>query len=130
MAHDKVYGICENKCRVEVIPKCENRSMGVSPINIERAENGVRYTGMNVRTGSDGTGSINVYIPPDFDGYFEIVATRADYGSVKPSKYLDITGCYVKFINDNTLNTSHNVLYYKFYNNGLHMICECLSYAE
>lgn len=124
MAHDKVYGICENKCRVEVIPKCENKIMGANPINIGTAQNGMRYIGRHgdVRI-------INVYIPPDFDGYFEVVVIRDGRSTAKPSSYLNVTGCYIKCINDNNLDASHNVLCYKFYNNGLNMVCECMSYA-
>lgn len=125
MAHDKVYGICENKCRVEVTPKCEDKIMGANPINIGTAQNGMRYIARHgdVRI-------IHVYVPSDFDGYFEVAVLRADRSTAKPSSYLDITGSYVKFINDNALDMSHNVLYFKFYNNGLHNVCECMSYAS
>jgi hypothetical protein len=125
MAHNKVYGICENKCRVEVIPKCENKIMGGNPINIGTAQNGIRYISRHgdVRI-------INVYVPSDFDGYFEVVVVRADRSTVKPSSYLKITGSYVKFINDDNLDLTHDVLCYKFYNNGIGNVCECMSYAS
>lgn len=125
MAHDKVYGICESKCKVEVTPKLENKIMGANPIDIGTAQNGMRYVAKqgDMRI-------INVYIPPDFDGYFEVVAVRYNRSTVKSSNYLSVTGCYVKFINDNNLDMSHDVLCYKFYNNGIHIVCECMSYVS
>lgn len=36
MAHDKVYGVCENKCKVEVLPL--ERSYGVSEVRTDTAE--------------------------------------------------------------------------------------------
>lgn len=130
MAHDKVYGICENKCKVEVLSKksaygiCKNKIMGANPINIGTPETGIRYVARHgdVRI-------IYVTIPEDFDGYFEVVVIRYGRSTVKPSNYLSITGD-VKFINDNALDVTHNVLCYKFYNNGIHNVCECMSYVS
>lgn len=36
MAHEKVYGVCENKCKVEVLPL--ERSYGVSEVRTDTAE--------------------------------------------------------------------------------------------
>lgn len=131
MAHSKVYGICESKCKVEVLPKKDTYGISKELIlagnapTIYDVETNTRY----VQQAGDTT-NVGIHLPTDFTGYFEVVISRRILFN-KPSDYLTIYGADVKFIN-NSFDDSNSDKYvmYKFYDNSLHIVCECLSYAE
>jgi hypothetical protein len=123
MAHNKVYGICENKCRVEVIPKLEEIILNGTEIKL--ALNGKRYI-----TRASVLNPIPLHINDSFNGSFEIVCKRTDRGRVLPYTYFNITGGKdVKFINNVTIDSTHTILHFKFYYNGYDYVCEWLSYV-
>lgn len=127
MAHNKVYGICENKCKVEVIPSMTDQeftNMRNPEIELPLYNARYVYDGGSVR-------SITLTIPDDviFNCDYRFEITAKIYGRVsKPSLFLIASG--VKFINDDLDTSSFNVLHYKIYHDGLNLCCECSGYVS
>lgn len=126
----KVYGIYEDKCRVELVPverthsTKENKNYGDGVRYINDVVSNVRYV-CNKSTG------IHINLSSDFDGYFEIVLKRA---AGIYSKFSDLikndTGAEIKYINDDAVTNAMIVFHYKFYNDGFNLVCECSGYAD
>lgn len=125
----KVYGIYNNKCKVEVLAKddsfgiAKEQIIGTSAVTIDNPENNVRYISVSAQYVTVNNLSQN------FDGYFEIVIRRT-YKRSKYSEHIKFNGVAIKFVNDDTVSSNIDVLTYKIHNDGLNIVCECSGYAE
>lgn len=74
MSHTKVYGICENKCKVEVIPKENLVLMSVASMKLN-------YTGKATwKLSSGGLSSAHKYIPLGFTAKNTSTGNNESYG--------------------------------------------------
>ena len=132
MAHEKVYGICDSKCKVEVLPK--KQAFGITTVYKDRKsqgsvylsfpKNGERYIYVNT------VGVMHVVnVPNDIDdNYYSEIVVRVKKRVGHPSDFINIPK--VQYLNDYLITSDYDVLHYHFTYDGMSICCWCTGYTQ
>ena len=132
MAHEKVYGIGEDKCKVEVmtakqtfgITKVFKDTEAQGSVYLPFPKNGERYIFANtvVRMHVEN-------IPVDIeDNYYSEIVVRVKERVGHPSDYINIPE--VQYLNDYLITSNYDVLHYHFTYDGMSICCWCTGYSQ
>lgn len=132
MAHEKVYGICDSKCKVEVLPK--EQAFGITKVFKETEQqasvylpfpkNGERHIFANT-VGTMHVGDLPIGIE---DNYYSEIVVRLKTRVSTPSNFLNIPG--VQYLNKNLNVSNFDVLHYHFTYDGICVCCYCTGYTD
>ena len=144
MAHDKVYGICESKCQVEVLPK--DRAFGIAkteiiegvrdyivtmPIGQSNVRHIVKnYSGIvyKVNDTSIFTEGYNFQVVYFKENGFMSSATPGGMVAIYDSNDVKIP---VKFITPYNFKLSnYTTVHFNFFWDGLNLCCRCEGYVN
>lgn len=133
MAHDKVYGICESKCKVEVLAK--NQAFGIAETTIDN-ENKASFYFPLPKSGERKIfgGTIknpHCTIPDNMtfsNSYYSEIIIKHTAKCQHPSNFLNIDR--VKYLNNDLDITQFNVLHYYFTYDGFNVCCRCAGYYD
>lgn len=129
---EKVYGIRDNKCRVEIMTK--NQSFGITKVYMDKEsnksvymsfpKNGDRYIFANTIEALH----INNMLDDIPDNYYSEIIVRVKNRVSKPTDFLNIST--VKYLNKNLDVSKFDVLHYHFTYDGIHLCCYCAGYTD
>lgn len=133
MAHEKVYGICEDKCKVEVMTA--EQTFGITKVTKETSS----YASVNMSLPESGTrkvypfpiGKINVSIPAGMtikENYYSEIVVRVKERVGHPSDFINIPE--VQYLNDYLITSNYDVLHYHFTYDGMSICCWCTGYTQ
>lgn len=133
MAHEKVYGICENKCKEEVmiasqtfgIKTTKKFAANITTYNAQIPSHGMRYIFTNVERCALTALSTWECGP----AYYSEVVMRMKSRVKTPRSALSAPS-FVKWLNGGIDASGYDVLHFKFFNDGLNVCCWCRGYAE
>ena len=136
MAHEKVYGMYDNKCRVEVLSKDEALVINKSIVDTEMHVN-VGYPIPVPKNGEKriySGGLDNPYLCNGLseypDNYYGLVVIKVRGIARTPMEFLKINNVpNVKFLNGSLDTSSFTVLNYHFYHDGINLCIWCAGYA-
>lgn len=133
MAHDKVYGICENKCKVEVLAK--SQAFGITETIIDNEDKTTFQFNLpesGQRRIFAGVIKNPICVIPDnmsfANNYYSEIIIRHNSITKHPSNFLNIAG--VKYLNNDLDITYFNVLHYYFTFDGFNVCCRCTGYYD
>lgn len=132
MSHEKVYGICECKCKVEVLSK--EQAFGITKVFKDTdahatvympfPKNGERHIYANT-VGTMHVGDLPIDIA---DNYYSEIVVRLKTRVSTPSNFLNIPN--VKYLNKNLNVSNFDVLHYHFTYDGIYICCYCTGYTS
>ena len=132
MAHEKVYGICDSKCKVEVLPK--EQAFGITKVfkdtearasvYLPFPKNGERYIFANT-VGTMHVGELPIGIE---DNYYSEIVVRVKERVGHPSDFINIPE--VQYLNDYLITSNYDVLHYHFTYDGMSICCWCTGYTQ
>lgn len=132
MAHEKVYGICDSKCKVEVLAK--EQAFGITKVfkdtkprasvYLPFPKNGERHIYVNT------VAVMHVNnIPVDIDdNYYSEIVVRVKERVGHPSDFINIPK--VQYLNDYLITINYDVLHYHFTYDGMSICCWCTGYTQ
>lgn len=140
MAHEKVYGICESKCKEEVLPKTQ--AFGITNVVVDEESSGTvnldfPTNGKKIIICKKRVNELRISTPPvetiPNNYYSEIVirirfSNESNVTHTKPSSCLKVSN--VKFLNDNLNISTYTILHCHFTYDGNNVCCWCTGYAE
>lgn len=135
MAHEKLYGICEDKCRVEIFSK--DSSFGINKVIVDTDDHS--FVGYPVRMPLDGerrvyTGTsfhlTKLNFPDDIPpGYYGEVVIKLTQRASKPELNIRNVST-VRFLNPDLDTSGFDILHYHFTYDGFYICIWCTGYAE
>lgn len=132
MAHEKVYGICEDKCKVEVMTA--EQTFGITKVFKDTEPQGSVYMPFpkngerHIFANTVGTMHVD-NIPVDIeDNYYSEIVVRVKARVGHPSDFINIPE--VQYLNDYLITSNYDVLHYHFTYDGMSICCWCTGYTQ
>lgn len=130
MAHEKIYGICEDKCRVQIARGIAEEI--VNSTNYDDASVGIIVPTDGVRKIYKGIiqSAFLMKGPDNFQpGYCSEIVIRLTKHVNKPSDFLRVNQVNAVFLNDNLYTGQYNCLHYHLSWDGFRLCIWCTGYA-
>lgn len=130
MAHEKIYGICEDKCRVPIAKGIseeivDDQRYGNASVGIRIPENGVRKRFKSSMPSAFLTHPLESYEP----GYCSEIVVKLKLPVSKPEDFLNASNVNAKFLNANLGTSKFTTLIFKLTHDGFNLCIWCTGYA-
>lgn len=130
MAHEKIYGICEDKCRVPIAKGISEEIVddtyySMSSVGITVPENGVRKRFTKSMMSAYLTRPLEHYEP----GYCAEIVVKLRLSVSKPEDFLNGSNVNAKFLNGNLGTSKFTTLIFRLTHDGFNLCIWCMGYA-